>query len=140
MSIEIRDTDGGLGNIITCRDVVQEEEYIDAIKKHLTQDAKKFRKYRYSLTDLTATTDFDLSTEAVNQVVEYNYTASLVNPDAIVAVAAKQELVFGLARMWEMLSYKTPWEKKIFRNRDEAEAWIRERVKEKYGIEDLTFS
>lgn len=42
-------------------------------------------------------------------------------------------------KMWEMLSDEMNWETMVFRNREDAEAWIKERVKEKYGIDDLTF-
>ena len=53
---------------------------------------------------------------------------------------ANRDLTYGLARMTEMLIDVTGWESKVFRNREDAEAWIKERVKEKYGILDLTMA
>lgn len=41
MAIEIKDIDGGIGNIIIARGVVTGQEYVDTHKKHLTQDKKK---------------------------------------------------------------------------------------------------
>ena len=41
--------------------------------------------------------------------------------------------------MWEILADETKWEIMVFQNREDAEDWIRQKVKEKYGIGDLTF-
>ena len=109
------------------------------MKKHLTQDKEKFRKYKYSLSDFTAAKKFEISTQKVEQIAELCRSSSTVNSEAIVAVVANQNLIYGLARMWEMLSDEMNWETMVFRNREDAEAWIKERVKEKYGIDDLTF-
>jgi hypothetical protein len=140
MSIEIRDVDGGLGNIIIGRGIIIDEEYVDALKEHLTQDENKFKKYRYSLSDYTATAEIDIATKSVDLIAHYCRKASIVNPEAVVAIITNEDLIYGLARMWEILIDETDWETMVFRNRKDAEAWIRERVKEKYGIEDLTFT
>ena len=139
MSINIRDVDGGLGNIITGRGIIIDEEYVDSLKKHLTQDEDKFKKYRYSLSDYTATTEIDIATESVDLIAHYCRKASVVNPEAVVAIVADEDLIYGLARMWEILIDETDWDTMVFRKREDAEAWIRERVKEKYEINDLTF-
>jgi hypothetical protein len=140
MFIEIRDLDGGLGNIIIGREIIKEEEYVDALKEHLTQDEDKFKKYRYCLSDYTATTEIDITTKSVDLIALYCQKASIVNPEAVVAIVANEEFIYGLARMWEILIAETYWETMVFRNREGAEAWIKEKVKEKYGIDDLTFS
>ena len=139
MPMEIGDLDGGLGNLIIGRGVVTEEELVDALKGHLTQDKEKFKKYRYSLTDYTATTELDIPTKAVDLIAELSKSASIVNPEAIVAIVAEEDLVYGLSRMYELLLDETGWEIMVFRNREDAKAWIKQRVKEKYGINDLTF-
>jgi hypothetical protein len=42
--------------------------------------------------------------------------------------------------MWELIVENTGlrWETMVFRALEDAEAWIRQRVKEKYEIDDLT--
>jgi hypothetical protein len=139
MPIEIKDSDGDLGNIIIIRGIVKEKEIVDALKKHLTQDKEKFKKYKYSLSDFTAAKKFEISTQQVEQIAEFCESSSTVNPEAIVAVVSNQDFIYGMARMWEILSGEKTWETMVFRNREEAEAWIKERVKQKYGINDLTF-
>ena len=86
-----------------------------------------------------ATTKFELSTQKVELIAEYCKSSSIVNQGAIVALVASQDLIYGLSRMWQVLSEGTNWETMVFRNREDAEAWIKERVKEKYGIDVLTF-
>ena len=43
MPIEIQDCDDGIGNIIESRGMVTDQELIDSLKRHLTQDKKKFK-------------------------------------------------------------------------------------------------
>jgi len=140
MPIEIKDLDNGLGNIITGQGIVTEEELVDALKQLLTQDKDKFRKYRYSLTDYTAVKKIEISTEKVRQIAEFCVRSSIANSKAIVAVVANQDLIYGMARMWEIMSDKAKWETMVFKNREEAEAWIKERAKQKYGIDDPKFN
>jgi len=44
--------------------------------------------------------------------------------------------------MWEIIVENTglQWETMVFRDREDAEDWIREKVKDKFGIDDLTFT
>jgi hypothetical protein len=140
MSIDIWESDGGLGNIINGWEIIKGKEFVEVLKEYLTQDEEKFKNYKYSLADYTATKEFDVSSEAISLIADYCNTASIVNPDAIVAIVCTQDLIYGLMRMWEMLSSKISWEKMVFRNREDAEAWIRERMKEKHGIDDLRLS
>lgn len=82
----------------------------------------------------------DVPTEAINLVAQYCVEASRVNPDAVIAIIADQDLIYGLSRMFQVLAEETGWEIEIFRLRDDAEAWIKKRVKEKFGIYDLTMA
>jgi len=139
MPIEVRNVNGGLGVIIVGRGAVGEREYVDALRKHLTQDEETFKKYRYSLSDYTAVTSADISTEAIRSIAELCKSAAIVNPAPVVAAVAGRDYVYGLVRMSQAIRDDGRWESMVFRNREDAEAWIRERVRAKYGIEDLTF-
>ena len=65
MPIEANDLNGGLGVSFTARRVVTEDEYVDTLRKHLTQDKHKFEKYRYCIADWTEVSQMDVSTEAI---------------------------------------------------------------------------
>jgi len=140
MPIDVRDLDEGLGILISGTGIVTDEEYVNSHKKYLSQDTKKLKKYRYSLSDYTAVTEAATSNEAITQIATLCKRASKVNPEAVVAVVANQELIYGLARMSQILMDETGWAHEVFRNREDAEFWIKERVKVKYGIGDLTMA
>ncbi len=140
MPFDIVDVDGELGSLLTATGTIGGEEYIEAVRGHLTQDPERYRKYRYSLSNYRDVDEIGVETTAVATVAELCKQAAAVNPDAIVAVVAKRDLVFGLSRMWEMMTEGTGWEIHVFRTAEEAREWIRERVHIRFGITGLTFS
>jgi len=140
MPLEIRDVADGVGVVITGKGMLAEKEWLDCFIEHLTQDRNKFRKYRYSLSDYTAVTETDISSDAILTIAEYCRRAAKINPKPIVATVANQDLTFGLSRMWEILVDRVAWETMVFRNREDAEAWITEMVKEKFGMDNPIFS
>lgn len=128
-----------MGNIITGRSIIEEGEAIDVFIGHLTQDEEKFKKYKYSLSDYTATIKIDFSNKSLELIAKYCNMAAKVNSDAVVAFVANKEPIFALIKIYEILSSETIWERMVFTNREDAEVWIKTRVREKYGIYDLTF-
>ncbi len=138
MPVEVTDLDKGIGVIIRVHGVLKAEEYLRALEEHVSQDTGKFRKYRYSVSDYTGVTEIeDVRTDVVQSVANLCKQAARINPDAVIAVAADRDLLFGLARMWEALSNETGWDIRVFRTFSSAEAWIREMVGQKFGLKDL---
>jgi hypothetical protein len=82
----------------------------------------------------------EVSTIAIKSIAPLHQRAWEFHPDAVVAIAADTDITYGLSRMWESLIDAISWETMVFRSRVDAEAWIKEKVKEYYGIDDLTFS
>jgi hypothetical protein len=41
--------------------------------------------------------------------------------------------------MWDLSLGESRWDTQIFRSRESAEAWIRERVEEEFGVTALRF-
>lgn len=142
MPIKIIDVDAGRGNILIGSGILTGKEYCDALEMHLQQDEEKYKEYRYSLTDLTAVTHVkELPTGDIEKSVNLCKQSAKINPDAIVAIVANKDILFGLSRMWEILmDGKTGWDIMVFKTRDAAKIWIREKAKEKFGIENLQFN
>ncbi len=65
--------------------------------------------------------------------------ASEINPESVIAAVAGRDVIYGLSRMWEILVDDTTWETMVFRKIEDAKVWIKEKVKKKYGIDNLTF-
>lgn len=139
MPIEITDCDGGIGVIIAGHGIISDQEYINSLRGHLTQGKVKFSKYKFSLSDFTEVTKVQVTNDAIDIVVQMCIAASIVNPHPIVAMAGEDDFVFGLERMIEVLMSDTNWEIMVFRSTKKAKEWIRERVNNKFGIDDLTF-
>ena len=138
MPIKIKDVDNGFGNLILMSGIITEIEFAEAMHGHLSQDPDKFRKYLFSLTDLSEVTELDLSTSVIEKHSRACIHSAEINSEAIVAVVAPRDLEFGFSRMWEILCEEISWEIRVFRNKEEAEIWIRKRVKIKWGLSDLT--
>jgi len=139
MAISIKDLDGGIGNAIIASGIVTGQNYIEKNKKHLTQDKEKFKKYSFSLNDYTEVTQFDVSNEDIEFVIGLCIDASKANRNAIVAIVVDKDFKYGIGRMFSILAEETGWEIMVYRSRVEAEAWIKKRVKEKFGIDGLKF-
>ena len=114
-----------------------EKSINDIVNDYLEE---KFSKYRYSLSDFTQVTDVDVNNESIQFIAGLCISASRINPYPIVALVADMSLVYGLSRMFEALSNETGWEIMVLRSKEEAVKWIKERVKDKYGIDNLSFS
>jgi len=140
MPIEIRYLDDGIGVLFIGEGLVTGEDIISA-NRQIFSSEENMLKNKYGLLDLSKVTQYEVSNSEVEIIASQDENASEYISDAVVAVVAKDELVFGLSRMWEMIveSPSLQWETNVFKAREDAEAWIKERVKEKYGIDDLTF-
>lgn len=140
MTIEIIDTDKGRGNIIIVSGKLKTKEYVEELWEHLTQDAEKFRKYNYSLVDYTAVKEVeDFPSNQVQFVADMCKKAVQINPDIVVALVADKDLIFGLVRMWEILMDEIGWDTMVFKTRDGAENWIKDKVGETIGMDKVTF-
>ena len=81
----------------------------------------------------------EISTKAVNLIASLSISAAEINPDIVLASVADQDSMYGLTRVAKTLRDKTNWENEVFRNRQDAEAWIKVRLKDKYGIDNPIF-
>ncbi len=140
MPHKIKACDGGIGNIIEGSGTLNDQELIEFYTPHLTGDPLKFKRYRYGLVDYSAVTQVDVSNQAVQVIADLCIKAAQINPDPVVAYVANSDLVFGLTRMFEAFVYELQWDVMVFRNKKDALAWIRNKVKDKFDIDNLTFS
>ena len=145
MPIEIKNWDDGNGNIIESRGMVTDRELIDSLKTHLAPDQNNFKNYKYILIDQSELTKLEISDETVEFISGLIADTSKANPDPIVALVAYAtyganiEHVNRISRLHELFIYQSCWETRLFRTKPRAVKWIRERVNDKFGIDDLTF-
>lgn len=138
MPIDIKVLHDGVGVLYLCHGTVTGKDFIEANRQLLT-DNERIKQVRYGLIDETAIDDINMSeSEMLTITAQDKKLAGLVPPGAIVAVVAKGDFAFGLARIWESFIEHTGWETMTFRARWKAESWIKEKVKANFGI-DLIF-
>ena len=140
MPIKVKCLDNGLGVLFIGEGIVTGDDIINSNRK-IFSSKERMKKYKYGLIDYSNITQFKVSNSEIAIIASQDEKASEYISDGVVAVAAKKDLEFGLNRMWQIIVENTglQWETMVFRDIDAAERWIKERVKEKYGIEDLTF-
>ena len=140
MPIETNDLDGGIGVLIYGVGAITNEEYLESFKNHLTQSREKLERYLYTLSDFTSATEVNVSSESISLVVSWCKDVAKYNRHVIVATVAHDDLIYGLARMSQMLMEQTGWQHEVFRNREDAVTWIRKSVEARFGIDNLTMA
>jgi len=135
MPIDIEGRQNGLGVIYKCSGVVTIDDFFQAGLGFLAHP-EEIKKWRYCIIDLTPVGAMNINAEDIRAVVEQNKRIAAIAPSgAILAVASPKDLGFGLARVWEVLVEEVGWETMTFRSRAEADVWIQERMKQKFGID-----
>ena len=88
----------------------------------------------------------DITNETVELIAGLWADTSKVYPDSIVAMVADVtyganiDLLNRISRLHELFIYQSCFETRLFRTKPQAVRWIREKVRDKFGIDDLSFS
>jgi hypothetical protein len=135
MPISIEGRQDGAGVIYYCHGDMTIDDFFQAGIGFLAYP-EEIKKWRYAIIDLTSVGNMKINSDDIRTVVEQNKRiAAIAPPGAILAVASPKDLGYGLARMWEVLMEQIGWETMTFRTRSEAEAWVRQRAKEKFNLD-----
>ena len=128
MPITVQSTDGGLGFIMKGEGVVTGQEIFDGVVERFSSEAK-IRKYVYGMSDYTEVQRINMSNAEVILVAEKDKQVATINRSLVIAIAAPQDIIFGLSRMFEAYAQETGWDINVFRTRQEAQKWILEKLK-----------
>ena len=145
MPIEIKECDGNIGTIIESKEKVTDKDLIDSLQRHLTYGKDKFQEYKYILIDHTSLTKVDISDETVEYISGLLADISDENPDSIVAMVsyvsygANLDLINRISKLHELCIYRSCWKTMLFRTKPQAVRWIKGKVRDKFGIDDLKF-
>lgn len=136
MPIQVKYLDNGLGLLFLGEGIVTGDDIIDS-NNEIFSSREKMKNFKYGLIDYSNITQFNVSNSEIETITSQNKNASEIIPDGILAVAAKKDLDFGINRMWQIIIENAgiQWETMVFRDRANAEAWIKDRVRKKYNIE-----
>ena len=84
-----------------------------------TRDA--IRNISFQFCDFSETTATDAAYPDIRKMAEMDRHALDVNPDMQIVMLCESDLTFGLARIWESLTYSTSACPRVFRKREAAE-------------------
>lgn len=134
MPVDIKILQDGAGILYLCHGTVTGKDFIEANERLLSFN--NLKQVRYGIVDETSVDDIHMfESDMLTIAAQDEKIAGLVPSGAIVAVIAGSDFAFGLARIWESFIEHTGWETMTFKTRWEAESWIKEKVKDNFGID-----
>ena len=117
--------DGGI--LVHGEGVVTGSEIIEVNDK-IYESPQKLERILYQLVDLTNVTKLLVSNEEVERLALQDLQVAKINPNMFIALVGHDDLVYGLARMWEALTHDAPFDTMVFRKLEDAEKWIKEKL------------
>jgi hypothetical protein len=135
MTIEVDYVDDGKGALYKASGVLSGEELIAANGRVLSR-ALGGESLLYSFFDCNSITGVAISDAQLRRVADQDVAASQrMRNRVIVAIYAKDDVPFALARMWMVYVEAAGWETNVFRRKSEAVAWLKERVATAFGVD-----
>lgn len=127
MAIDVTYLDDGVGISWLGGGIVTGQDLIDASEETFGPE-ERLKQIRYALVDFTHIDGVSILPADIREKAILNGRAARVAPDAVVALVAEKDLMFGLARVWDAYVERLSWETEVFRSVGDAESWIRERI------------
>jgi len=136
--IQVKYLDNGIGVMFIGTGIVAGDDIINANREVFSSEAR-MENYKYGFIDYSVVSDLSASNSEIEHMVSQQKKASEFMPNAILAFVAKKDLEFGLTRMWEIIADNASiqWETMVFRDKEKAEIWIKDRMRKIYNI-DIT--
>ena len=126
MSFTAEYVDDGRGVLYVGSGTLTAPEIV-AVKRELLADPDRARRLRFALVSLDEVTSFP-TPEEIRQTILLAHELARINRHAVIGIVASLDLPFGMARMWEALAFATGWAVSVFRDRTQAEEWVRATV------------
>jgi len=140
MPVKVHTVDNGLGIIILATGVVEDQEFYSAYMEHLSRPEEEFAKILYTFSDYSAATKIHVGLSSLTKVAKKSVEASKkINKDIVIITVVADSIAYGLAKIFSGLAKLSGWNIVIYREKAEAEQYLRKKVKEKFGDNDLKF-
>ena len=133
--VTLHEIASGNGLLAECLGVVTAKQVADA-RNELRERPAAFRRIYFVMADLTNCAQFVADAEDVNNLASQDLQLARIGRQGLpVAVIAKEDSTFGLARMWQTVAEPAGWTSRVVRSRPAAESWLREQVRATFGVE-----
>ena len=134
MPIHLHTCDNGLGYHIHYSGTVTDDEYREHIERYPAISDEDFNKIRYGLTDLTDVEEFLLDTDTVVEMGRRSAETIKRNPSLLIAIAAPNDVGFGLSNVWSVWLESSPANVRLFRSVEPARQWLRDQLRLRQGL------
>jgi len=133
MPIKLRYTSDGKGVVYEASGPFSGKELIDANSEVMSRDLVA-DPLLYIFVDGNGITGVNVLTSDLREIADQDISASKrMQNRPTVAIYAHADLPYALARMWMVFVEAAGWETKVFRDKGEALAWLKERVAANFG-------
>jgi hypothetical protein len=113
--------DGGV--VLDAEGIVTGEQLFECNRTIYATDEKS-AKLKYQICDFTKAVKFEISTSELRGIASQDQKAAALNPNMPIVIVGAEDLFYGLAWMWEVYVSEAPFETAVFRELEEAEAWL----------------
>ena len=139
MPVAIEESADGNGLLYTSFGKVMARQLFDGIEL-MRSLAVRDQHWKFCLHDLTKAESVECASHEIRALaLRAKDVLSPILPKGLaVAVVTSNDHHFALARMWQVYAEDTDWETCVFRSVADADRWIRDIVKAKFGIDVQT--
>lgn len=136
MPIQIKYLDNETGVLLIAEGTITADDIIISIKT-LFSSTEKMKQLKYCLMDYSNNTQLNVSNASLRVIADLNKKASVEKQEGVIAIVANNDFVFGISRMWEFFidNAGVPWETMVFRDRVNAENWIKQKVSDRGSLD-----
>lgn len=127
MCIKVNILENGEGIEILATEVVTGREIIQAMEEKY--DNAHISKQKYHIIDKSKCTEYNVTSQDVQSIANFDIKASEINPHIVMAVIESEYLQFSLTKLWQKHIEDYVFKTKSFVNRKAALEWIEKNKK-----------
>jgi hypothetical protein len=126
MPVQINFIEDGFGVEFISSGIVTGSQIIQANEKIYTREI--LSRLNYKIVDRTNCTEYNVTTKDIQIIASQDRKAAKINPNIIIALISTTPLQYGMSRMWEAYVDETGFQVEIFKDRGNANKWIRNQL------------
>ena len=123
MPVEVNILEEGRGVEILATGVVYGYEILEANEEIISN--KNLGNIQYHLIDKSACTKYNVTTNDILKISEFDRLFAQANPNIIMAIVESKALRFSMTTLWQIIIKKYDFRNNSFKDRDAALKWIK---------------
>lgn len=108
--------------------VVTDDDLIQSCIER-TASTDLISELRYIKDDLLEVSKFNATVEGIKSSALFAERAAKVNKQVVHIAIASEELIYGMARMWQAYSSGTQWKMNIESSREDGDKWLEANIR-----------